>query len=62
MLNISGGEVAQLVVGGIVGAALSINMCKHGMSIFDPETRWQSISLIGSFLFAFLTLTDALIN
>ena len=62
MLNISGAEVAQLVVGGIVGAALSINMCKHGMSIFDAQTRWQSISLIGSFLFAFLSLTDALIN
>jgi hypothetical protein len=62
MLNIRGAEVAQLVVGGIVGAALSINMCKHGMSILDPKTRWQSLSLIGSFLFAFLSLTDALIN
>lgn len=55
-------EVIQLAVGGIVGSAVSITMSKHGMSLFDPETRWKTAAILGSFLFCFLAVTDLLIN
>lgn len=62
MVVASIGEVVQLTVGSIMGAAVTINMMKHGMSPLDPKTRWQSLALIGSFLFCFLAVSDAILN
>lgn len=62
MIQITGAEAVQLLVGGMLGLALSINMTNHGFSISNPETRWQSLSLIGCFLFTFIVLTDLLIS
>lgn len=62
MIQITGAEAGQLVVGAMLGLALSINMTNHGFSISNPETRWQSLSLIGCFLFTFIVLTDLLIS
>jgi hypothetical protein len=55
-------EVVQLTVGAIVGAALSINMSRGGMSLIDPKTRWMAAAFIVLFLSTFLLLTDLLIN
>jgi hypothetical protein len=55
-------EVVQLTVGAIVGAALSINMSRGGMSFIDPKTRWMAAAFIVLFLSTFLLLTDLLIN
>lgn len=62
MIQASGAEAIQLFVGGVLGVALSINMSNHGLSITNPETRWQSLALIGSFLFTFLVMTDLVMN
>lgn len=58
MIVVTGSEAMQLVVGSITGFALSINMSRCGLSVLDPETRWKSLALVGSYLFAFLALTD----
>ena len=60
MLQITNAEAMQLFVGGLLGVALSINMSNHGLSITNPKTRWQSLTLITSFLFTFISLSDLL--
>ncbi len=60
MLQVTNVEAMQLFVGGLLGVALSINMSNHGLSITNPETRWQSLTLITSFLFTFISLSDLL--
>ena len=62
MVSVTGSEAIQLTVGALMGTALSINMDNYGLSIIDPETRWQALGLICSFLFTFLSLTDLLIG
>ncbi len=62
MIQSNGAEAIQLLVGGVLGVALSINMSNHGLSITNPETRWQSLALIGSFLFTFLIMTDLVMH
>lgn len=55
-------EVVQLTVGAIMGAALSVNMHRFGLSLRDPATRWNAVAIIVMFVVTFLFLTDLLIN
>ena len=56
------GEVVQLMVGAVMGTAVSINLSRFGISLMDPKTRWKAAGIIGAFLFSFLALTDLLLS
>ena len=62
LTSASTAEVVQLTVGAIMGAALSINMHKFGMSLMDPKTRWNAVAGIIMFVVTFLFVTDLIIN
>ena len=55
-------EVVQMMIGAVVGTAVSINMSRFGMSIMDPKTRWKAAGVLVIFLFSFLVLTDLILT
>lgn len=60
--GVTAADVVQLTVGSIMGFVLAINMDKFGLSFSDPKTRLKAFGLVGSFLLAFVAITDMAMN
>ena len=55
-------EVFQLIVGSILGTAVSCNLNRFGLSLLDPETRYKAIAVVVIFLVSFTVLSGLLLR
>ncbi len=61
MVSTSFGSFFQLVAGALVGFGVSINLEKHGVSMFIAETRTKHIFYLCVFVAVWVLLTTGLI-